>query len=195
MSSRAPPLLIGCGILEPELRQLARERGVWLELELLGASLHLDLDRLEREFGAQLKRTAGRATAAFFGACHPRLDAWLGARGTRRTRGTNCVEMLLGSERYRDELEGGAYFLLEPFARGWAAALRHTFGDRPELAREVFQGAHTHLLAVQTPCSGDFRAEAEAASRSVGLPLRWLSVGLDHLEGVVREALQPRGAA
>ena len=186
------PLVIGCGVLEPELRRLAAAGGPGFDLALLPAALHLDPDRLARALGAQLARTASLDARVFYGVCHPGLERLVQAHGRRRIRGLNCVEMLLGAARYREELEAGSYFLLEAWAQGFEAALVRTFGGLA-LAAEVFQGAHTRLLAIRTPCSGDFSAAAEAASRAVGLPLAWTTVELDHLAAVLRELLAPEG--
>lgn len=194
MNAPTRPLIIGCGILRRELQWLEQHRGLTFDAELLGPALHLDLPKLERVFGAQLERTAPRSPGVFFGACHPGLDTWLATRGTPRTRALNCVEMLLGPERYEAELTAGAYFLLEPWARTWTQALATTFGDRPELVREIFRGAHTRVLALRTPCSGDFTAAATTASEATGLPLEWLDVDLGHLERVVRGLLAEVGA-
>lgn len=64
-----------------------------------------------------------------------------------------------------------------------------TFGINREVIREIYQGDRGYLLCITTPCSGDFRDEAEEAGRLVGLPLRWLDVSLDHLEWVLSEAI------
>jgi hypothetical protein len=180
-------LLIGCGVLQRELERVVHERGWAVDLQLLGPALHTDLGKLERAFAGQLARTAGRDRAVFFGACHPRLDATLATHHLRRTPGVNCIELLLGRERYEAELASGTYFLLESWARTWRLALHDTFGPRPELVREVFRGAHTRMLAVRTPCSGDFTAQAQRASDESGLPLAWLDVDLTHLAA----ALEP----
>lgn len=54
-------------------------------------------------------------------------------------------------------------------------------GD-PEIMRSIFRSAYKYLLAIRTPCSADFSAEAEAVSEMTSLELRWLDVGLDNLE-------------
>ena len=125
----------------------------------------------------------------FYGACHPLMEKILDAAGTFRTEGQNCVEMLLGPERFTAELEQGAFFLLEEWARSWERIVTATFGTNWDVIREMYQGDRNYLLCISTPCSGDFRAEAEEAGRLVGLPLRWLDVSLDHLESVLQEAI------
>ena len=63
------------------------------------------------------------------------------------------------------------------------------FGTNLAVVREIFHSSHRFMLAVRTPCSGDFTAAAEAAARFVDLPLRWMDADLAHLEAVLSEAL------
>lgn len=120
------------------------------------------------------------------------MDRILAEAGTTRTAGQNCVEMLLGHERFVAELSAGAYFLLEDWARRWDHVLTCTLGPNRAIAREIFQGDRRYMLAIRTPCSGDFRLEAEEAAASIGLPLRWTDAGLEHLEKVLVDALNAR---
>jgi len=182
------PLLLGCGILAREIEWLARQNGWPLECQFLSPSLHIHLGQLARELQAALERSREREIIVFYGMCHPMLERILAPYQARQVGGENCVEMLLGRERYLAELAGGAFFLMEDWAMGWDSAILATFGGLG-LAREIFQSSHTCLLGLRTPCSADFRAAAEAAARSVGLPLRWLDCGLEHLENVLRQSI------
>jgi hypothetical protein len=125
----------------------------------------------------------------FYGACHPLMEKILDSAGTFRTGGQNCVEMLLGDGLFTAELEQGAFFLLEEWARCWERIVTATFGTNWDVIREMYQGDRNYLLCISTPCSGDFRGEAEEAGRLVGLPLRWMEISLDHLETVLQEAI------
>lgn len=184
-----PPLLLGCGILRNEIRFLIEKNGWQLETHFLDSSLHIDFDKLSLTLTSSLAHHADRDAIVFYGACHPLMESILHAAGTYRTKGQNCVEMLLGPERFLAELEQGAFFLLEEWAHRWELIVTATMGTNREVVREMYQGDRNYLLCVMTPCSGDFRAEAEAAGRLVGLPLRWLDVSLDHLETVLQEAI------
>jgi hypothetical protein len=99
------------------------------------------------------------------------------------------VELLLGRQRFGSELAGGAFFLLEDWAVRWNYVSSRSFGQRPDIMRDVFQQAHTHLLAIRTPCSGDFRQQAAVVSEAVGLPLQWRDVDLAHLERTLRRSM------
>lgn len=183
-------LLLGCGILRNEVEFLIGKNGWSLDTDWLDSSLHVNFEKLAHELQTGILRNRGRDVIVFYGCCHPRMDRILETAHTFRTEGQNCVEMLLGRERFMEELSNGAFFLMEDWAQRWDEAIGKTFGDRPEVVREIFQLSNKYLLCLRTPCSGDFAAEAEQVGEKVGLPLRWLDAGLDHLETVLREAIQ-----
>jgi hypothetical protein len=186
----AGPLLCGCGILQAEVRFLVGKHGWPLDLRFFDPVLHCDLQRLETALSGTLRQDPERPTVVFYGVCHPLMDRIVADHRAVRTEGQNCVEMLLGHERFTAALADGAYFLLEEWARDWGEMMARTFGN-VRVAREIFHGDRTHLLAIRTPCSRPFDAEAAAAAEMVGVPVRWTDVTLDHLESVLATAVAP----
>jgi hypothetical protein len=87
-----------------------------------------------------------------------------------------------------EELSNGAFFLLEDWALRWDEVIGKTFGSNPEVVREIFQLSSKYLLCLRTPCSGDFTLPAQEIGLKLGLPLRWMDIGLDNLEAVLRQA-------
>lgn len=185
----SPPLILGCGILQKEIRFLIEKNGWQLETHFLDSALHIDFDKLSLELSSALNSHAGHDTVVFYGSCHPQMEKILASANTFRTEGQNCVGMLLGHERFTSELELGAFFLFEEWAHRWERIVTATMGTNREVIREMYQGDRSYLLCISTPCSGDFRKEAEEAGRLVGLPLRWLDVSLDHLEAMLQGAI------
>jgi hypothetical protein len=184
-------LLLGCGILKKEVKFLIARNKWPVETLFLDSALHVDFDGLDKSLTHALAGHGGENIIVFYGTCHPLLEQMLAEAQTFRTRGQNCCEMLLGHGLFSGELAKGAYFLLEEWARRWEHIQAKTFNTtKLEIIREIFQGDRKYLLGLKTPCSGDFTAEAEAAGRMVGLPLRWLDVPLDHLESVLLEAIE-----
>jgi hypothetical protein len=90
------------------------------------------------------------------------------------------------------ELEIGAYFLLEDWALTWEPMITACFGMNTTVIREIFHSSHKYILALKTPCNDDFNKAAEAAARFVDLPLQWMDVNLEHLESVLADAIQRR---
>lgn len=189
-----PLLMVGCGILHKEIDHLIRKNGWNVETQYLHSALHNYFDRLYKELDGALEADdkAGRRTVVFYGACHPRIDDILDRHRTLRTQGQNCIVMLLGYEHFMQELEKGAYFLLEDWALTWEPMITECFGKNLAVVREIFHSSHKYIVAVRTPCSGDFASAAEAAAAFVDLPLVWLDADLSHLEAVLAEAIARR---
>lgn len=182
-------LLLGCGILEKEVKFLIEKNGWAMDTEFLDSGLHVNFEALAEALQNGLERNAGRNVLVFYGCCHPHMEKMLETAHTTRTEGQNCVEMLLGPDKFMEELSNGAFFLLEDWALRWDEAIGKTFGDNPDVVREIFQLSNNYLLCLRTPCSGDFSEAAEAVGAKVGLPLHWMDVDLDFLEEVLRQAL------
>lgn len=182
---KEPKLLLGCGILKKEVNYLIAKNNWPVQAILADSALHIDFKKLSHSLNSSLKHHEERAPLVFYGACHPLMDDYLKKANTRRTEGQNCVEMLLGSELFSAELENGAFFLLEDWANRWNYIIAKTFGDNPDIVREVFSIDRKYLLCINTPCSENFERQAEAAGNLVGLPVRWMDTTLDHLEEVL----------
>ena len=191
--NRARPLvLVGCGILHKEVDYLIRKNGWNVETRFLDSALHNYLAKLESQLNTALAQSEGQGRDAlvFYGCCHPRMEDILERHHTLRTRGQNCIVMLIGYEAFMRELEQGAYFLLEDWALTWEPMITQCFGKNLGVVREIFHSSHKYITAIRTPRSGEFAAAAEAAAAFVDLPLRWMDSDLSHLEGVLADAIE-----
>lgn len=183
-------MLLGCGILRNEIEFLIRKNHWPLDTDWLDSSLHVNFEKLAHALQSGILRNRGRDVVVFYGCCHPRMEDILQTAHTFRTEGQNCVEMLLGRDLFMQELSAGSFFLLEDWALRWDEVIGRTFGGRPDVVKEIFSLSSTSLLCLRTPCSGDFEAQARAAGSAAGLPLRWMDVGLDHLEATLQRAVE-----
>lgn len=186
-----PLVMVGCGILHKEVDFLIAKNGWQVETQYLDSALHNYLGQLAEQLNTALTvdENAGRETVVFYGCCHPQMDGILDQHHTLRTQGQNCIVMLLGYEKFMAELAKGAYFLLEDWALTWEPMITAAFGNKLAVVREIFHSSHKFIIAIRTPCSGDFQAAAESAAAFVDLPLVWLEVDLSHLEAVLAEAI------
>ncbi|QTA80831.1 DUF1638 [Desulfonema limicola] len=182
-------LLIGCGILKKEIK-LIIEKNKWpLDTLFLDSALHIDFKKLSGKLTSALEKHHGKNIIVFYGCCHPLMEQILEKEHTFRTRGQNCVDILLGYEFFSEELAKGAFFLLEDWALRWDHVVTKTFGNNEKILKDIFQGDRKYLLCVRTPCSGSFEVMAEQAGKKVGLPIKWTDSGLEHLESVLTEAV------
>lgn len=190
-ATRPPLTLVGCGILHKEVDAIIARNGWALETHYLASALHNYLGRLSEQLREALDASAaaGRETVVLYGACHPLMGPILEQHHTLRTKGQNCIVQLIGYDRFMEDLSRGAYFLLEDWALTWEPMITAAFGTNLSVVREIFHSSHKLIIAIRTPCSGDFTAAAEAAARFVDLPLEWMAADLGHLEAVLAEAL------
>jgi hypothetical protein len=182
-------LLIGCGILQAEVRWLTEKNHWPVDMCFLSSALHMNLDKLSRRLREALETYQGRNIFVFYGCCHPLMEKMLMEAHTFRTIGQNCVDMVLGYQRFMEELGRGAFFLFEEWACTWNSLGSGIYGTNPKAMKCVFQLDHKYLLCIRTPCSGNFEAKAEEVSEMVGLPLRWADVTLERLESVLQAAI------
>ena len=184
-------LLVGCGILAREVRSLIEKNGWPLDTCFLDSTLHCKFHSLEQSLRAALARNKHRRVIVFYGCCHPLMEKMVEEAHTFRTEGQNCIEMLLGRETFARELERGAFFLFDDWARRWESIVTGTFGTKNvDVIRDMIQGDRKYLLCIRTPYSADFQAEAEKAGALVDLPLEWINVTLDKLESVLAAAVK-----
>jgi len=182
-------LMVGCGILEKEVKWLIQKNNWPVDAFFLDSALHIDFDKLSKSLMSALAKHSGRDIIVFYGSCHPLMEKMLEDAKTFRIPCQNCVEMLLGKTRFTEELSNGAFFLLEEWARRWDDVVTKTYGKNRKILWDIFHEDRKYLLCLRTACSGDFKGDAEEVCSMVGLPLRWLDVSLDHLESVLQTAI------
>ena len=175
-------MLIACGIFRKEIELLVQKNSWPVKTRFLDSSLHVDFNKLSAALTRSLSRCREDTPLVVYGACHPRMESILADANAARTPGQNCVEIVLGRDRFTEEISKGAFFLFEDWAKRWENTGFAPFNKRPDIMREIFQDAHKYLLAIRTTCSGNYKEQAENVSRLVGLPLFWTDVGLEHLE-------------
>ncbi|MBN2715995.1 MAG: DUF1638 domain-containing protein [Deltaproteobacteria bacterium] len=173
--------LAGCGILKKEILYLNKKNGWQLETCFACSSLHVNFDKLSDALNRMLDR-APEDTIVLYGECHPLMDRIVASHHAHRVPAQNCIEMLLGKDVFTSELQKGAFFLLEDWARRWDFVTKDVFGRSPDDMIDILRSAHDHFLCLRTPCSGDFREDALTLSKRFKIPLEWRDVSLDILD-------------
>jgi len=186
-------LIIGCGILENEVRFLTKKNKWDLMGIYLDSTHHCDFKKLAGCLEKELDKYQEQDKFVLYGACHPLMDQILDKAGTYRIQGQNCIEMLLGEDIFLEELLKGAFFLLEDWAIRWDYLLSKTYPRcRPEIMREIFKTDRKYILALQTPSSGDFTVQAEKAAAQMEVQLKWMDVSLTYFESILQTAVEKK---
>lgn len=182
------PDLVSCGIFRKEIKLIIKQNNWPVNVRFLDSSLHIDLDKLSKKLTHALSKLKKQKKLVVYGTCHPKMDDFLLNANAARTCGQNCVELLLGKERFSSELSKGAFFLFEDWAKRWEKISYDYFGNW-DIMQEIFQDAHKYILCIRTPCSGNFETYADQVSNRVGLPLIWGDFDLVQLEKILKDSI------
>lgn len=199
MPRRVP--ILSCGIFAAEFARLKPELRERLEPRFLDSMLHMRPEALDAVLGGALAepkggsagRTGGEAEPRIllYGDCCPHMREYGAAPGVLRIPGSNCVEIALGRERYRELRRRRAFFFMPEWVERWEEVFEHELGlADPELAKAFMRDEMSLLVYVDTgvrPVPREILAEIEARFE---LPLAIESPGLGPLERALEEALR-----
>ena len=191
MTPPPPIILICCSVFEAEVEHLRQLYWPNLALRFQSSMLHMRPQAL----GASLKTRVdhelaqGHHVVLIYGDCSLAMASLEERPGVVRTRGTNCCEMLLGHDEYRRLVREGVYFLLPEWAHRWQEIFTHQLGLNHENAASLMGDMHRKLLYLDTGIVPVPHDALHACSQYCGLPYQIQGVSLDHLRGIIDEAL------
>ena len=193
--SRHRPLLICCGILQPEIEALIARKEIEAEAVFLNKYLHVDYRRLQAALKASLRKHRERKPVVVYG------DVCLGFNGemqalmiecdTIKVNALNCIDCLLGGRGKLLEIDPDhrLFFLTPAFLDFSENLISRTKADN----RRRFNMLKGIMLVDSLGDMMRHRNRIEHISDQTGLPVvEHRVVGLDGLKAVVEEALQRR---
>jgi len=145
-----------------------------------------DLDEAIRELLPQPPRSA----IILLGDCSPHMREFAAHPKTLRTPGINCIEICLGSERYKALRRRRCFFMMPEWTDRWEEVFKKELGlENPDLTRDFMRDSAAEIVYVDT-CDGPIpQATLEAASSYLGLPFRIEKSENNRLEATLRAAL------
>ena len=193
--SRQRPLLISCGILQPEIEALITREEIEAEAVFLNKYLHMDYRKLHDALKASLRKHRKRAPVVVYG------DVCLGFNGEMQTLmteydavkvdGLNCIDCLLGGQGKLLEIDPDhRLFFLTPAFLEFSESLISEAKENNRRRFNMLKG----IILVDSLGNMEKQSDwIEHFSDQTGLPvLEHRVVGLDGLKVVVEEALQRR---
>jgi hypothetical protein len=193
--SRQRPLLISCGILQPEIEALIARQEIEAEAVFLNKYLHVDYRKLHDALKASLRKHRERKPVVVYG------DVCLGFNGemqalmidcdTIKVDGLNCIDCLLGGRGKLLEIDPDhrLFFLTPAFLEFSENLISGTKEDN----RRRFNMLKGIMLVDSLGDMVRQRNRIKHFSDQTGLPVvEHRVVGLDGLKAVVEEALQRR---
>jgi hypothetical protein len=189
--------VLACGIFAREISHVSPEILSRIEVRFLDSMLHMHPETLDRRLGEELAGEAEGPLILLYGDCCPHMEEFASGdganqgRGRVRTRGINCVEIILGTERFKELRREGAFFFMSEWLARWEEVITHEFGfSDPTLARSFMQESARLLVYIDMGLSPVPTAELERVRLHLGLPLRIERAGMGWLEKALLSCIE-----
>ena len=200
MTARPRPskvLVIGCGALVRELREIAALNGsTHLEVECLPAILHNRPERIpdavRRRVRVAKARGAYRTIIVGYMDCGTGglLDRVCSEEGVERLPGAHCYELYAGTEAFAglQDVEPGTFYLTDYLVRHFDRLIMEGLGiaEHPELL-EAYFGNYTRVVHLAQADDDRLARAAERAAARLGLRCERIVTGIGGLEGRIVE--------
>lgn len=186
-----PPLVgLCCGIFSRDLEQLYRQDVLDFPLVYVDSMLHMDPPQLEERLREELARLLadGKQVILLFGDCHARMFQHEEERHVVRLQGSNCIEILLGAERYREIRHRRSFVLLYEWTERWREIFVKEMGLDQATAHMFMPEYHDELLYLDTGINPVPVTSLEECAAYCGLPFRIERVDLTPLLEAIAEA-------
>jgi hypothetical protein len=196
------PLIVACGALANELRDVLRLDGLesHVEVAYLPANLHNTPDRIVAALDAAVAARDGdhRRVLVAYADCGTggALDRWLEEHPTAtRLPGAHCYDVYAGAQRFASlhDAEPGTFYLTDFLAKHFDALVWSGLGlDRHPQLRDVYFANYRRVVLLSQTDRADVIDLAAAAADRLGLAFHHEHVGTGDLgPAVVSLAVRP----
>lgn len=181
-------LLIACGALAKETKELIGKYGWKVELKALPALHHMTPDKITTDLDAMLTKIRGDygRVIVVYGECGATgIDDVLAKHQVVRISGPHCYEMYAGAANFAKMMaeEPGSFFLTDWLLRAYEKAVIGGLGldKHPELAPLYFDHYRRLVYLSQAPTE-KLLAKARAIAEAMGWEFEHRPVGYGELE-------------
>ncbi len=181
---------IACSVFREPLDILRRNGDFDLPVRYLDSMLHIRPERLchRLESITEVELSRGNKVLLLYGDCHAHMVDQQGRPGVRRVVGANCVEILLGRDRFRRLRKEGAFFLSAEWATRWRECIRSALGSHRESVKCLMTDMHTKLIYCDTGEVPVPEEELQSFSEYIGLPWEVTRISPDNLMTAIGRA-------
>jgi len=193
MSDDNRPLVIACGALVSELREVLALNGLaeHVEVRYLPANLHNRPEGIVPALKEHLDGRGSRPTLVGYADCGTggQLDALLASYpDVQRLPGAHCYEFFAGSQLFAQlhDAQPGTFYLTDFLAKHFRALVWEGLGlDRHPELRDTYFGNYTRVVLLsQSQDPGVFVA-AQKGAEQLGLKFEHIHVGVGGLSGAI----------
>lgn len=190
MSGGDRPLIIACGALVVELRDVLERNGLTdaVEVRYLPANLHNRPEGIVPALREHLDARGNRPTFVGYADCGTGglIDQMLADYpGVERIAGAHCYEFFAGSSVFHQvqDAEPGTFYLTDFLTKHFRALVWEGLGlDRHPQLRDSYFGHYTKVVYFSQVSDGSLVEMAKDAAEMLGLNFEHIHVGVQGLE-------------
>lgn len=193
MSGDNRPLVIACGALVSELREVLAANGLTdhVEVRYLPANLHNRPEGIVPALREHLDGRGSRPTLVGYADCGTggQLDSLLASYpDVTRLPGAHCYEFFAGSQLFAQlhDAQPGTFYLTDFLAKHFRALVWEGLGlDRHPELRDTYFGNYTRVLLLSQSQDPSVIVAARNGAQQLGLNFEHIHVGVSGLGGAV----------
>lgn len=193
MSDDNRPLVIACGALVSELREVLALNGLseHVEVRYLPANLHNRPEGIVPALREHLDGRGSRPTLVGYADCGTggQLDALLASYpDVQRLPGAHCYEFFAGSQLFAQlhDAQPGTFYLTDFLAKHFRALVWEGLGlDRHPELRDTYFGNYTRVLLLSQSQDPGVVVAAQNGAKQLGLKFEHIHVGVGGLGGSI----------
>jgi hypothetical protein len=174
---------IACGIFEPELSKLEQLGKIGFPIIYLDSMLHMKPRKLGKELTSAVEQelARGKSVVLLYGKCQPHMFALEKQDGVFRVQGSNCIEILLGPERYRKIRRDRSFVLMREWVQRWEEVFTHGLGFSAENIKMFMPEYHSELIYIDSDTGAMPSQLMNECAAFCALPWRYETISLDPL--------------
>lgn len=186
---------ISCGIFSPEIRELEHRGQIRFPIIYLDSILHMKPRKLGEILTSAVENelALGRSVLLLYGDCQPHMFELQRQKNVTRLKGSNCIEILMGRERYSQLQQDKSFVLLREWVWRWEEVFTQGLGFNSQTAQMFMPEHHAELLYVDYDAEKIPYSLLNGCAEFCGLPWRYERVSLDPLYQSIQTALAQIG--
>ncbi len=188
---------IACSVFQLELEALRASGKISLPVHYLNSMMHMQPELLNEKLSHEISDIIadGDDVLLLYGECHNYMDTVEKIDSVHRVHGCNCVEIMIGNERFNELLNDGAFFLIYEWAIRWRTIFENELDLKGQTAKDFMREMHKYLLYIDTSLRPVPEKLLNEASEYLGLPWHTLKIDTSELEKNILHTLQACGGS
>jgi len=180
-------ICIACGIFQKEIEKLKEEGKIDTPFIFIDSMYHIYPEQLKIKLEKEVKKYSEKDIILLYGDCYSNMVDMEKHKNIKRVKGINCVEIILGTEKYKKLRKEGAFFFMPEWILRWRDIFQNHLGLTEVTAKMIMQDMHTKLIYIDTGIIDVPLKELKEASEYVGLSYEIMKINLDCIMGKVLE--------